>query len=44
MNERWDPSEPPFEGWDCPCGAEQPDGDRLYCDDCLDSMAEDMAA
>lgn len=33
-----------FEGWDCPCGAEQPDPERLYCDGCLDTMAEKMAA
>lgn len=27
----------------CPCGADQSDGERLYCDDCIDSMAREMA-
>jgi len=32
-----------FPNPECPCGAEQSDPDRLYCDDCIESMAEDMA-
>lgn len=35
----WEPSGPPFEGWDCPgCGSPEPDGERLYCDDCRERM------
>ncbi len=33
----------PFPSPECPCGAPQEDPDRLYCDDCVDSMARKMA-
>ena len=33
----------PFPSDRCPCGAPQPDGDRLYCDACIEGMIEDVA-
>ncbi|WP_256394129.1 hypothetical protein [Natronoarchaeum rubrum] len=32
-----------FEGWDCPCDADQPDPERLYCEDCIERMGREMA-
>lgn len=38
----WEPG-PPFPNPVCPCGDEQPDDHRLYCEDCIERMARGMA-
>lgn len=36
-------SDATFPSETCPCGAEQPDGERLFCDACIDRMvAEEL--